>query len=49
MGKGKPLSVYLDEDIIAAVQTIADKQERSFSSTLNKKLKEVLKLKGLIK
>ena len=38
-------SVMLDDDVIDAVQTIADKEERSFSSTLNKLLKEVLKIK----
>ncbi len=40
---GKQISIYLDEDIQKAVQEIADKEQRSFSSMLNILLKDVLK------
>ena len=35
-------SMMLDEEIINAVQDIADKQNRSFSSMMNILLKEIL-------
>ena len=40
---GKQISIYLDEEVIDAVNKIADKEERSFSSMLNILLKRLLK------
>ena len=38
-------SLMLDEEIITAIQEIADEQNRSFSSTMNILLKEILNKK----
>jgi len=40
----KQLSIYLDKDVVDAIQEIADKEMRSFSSMLNILLREKLKI-----
>jgi hypothetical protein len=47
--KGRPLGIRLDEDVLAAVEKMADDDERSVSFVVNRIVKEFLKSKKLIK
>jgi hypothetical protein len=47
--KGRPVGIRLDEEVLAAVEKLAEEDERSVSFTVNRLLKEALRARGLIK
>ena len=47
--KGRPVGIRLDEEVLAAVEKLADEDERSVSFTINRLLKESLRARKMLK
>lgn len=47
--KGRPVGIRLDEEVLAAIEKLAEEDERSVSFQVNRICKEYLRAKKLIK